>query len=624
MLPRLIDVNTLRLVKPRDHVEYAILSHRWLEPNSDEVTYEDMQALSEAQKKKKGFDKIAQCCRLARERNLDYIWSDTCCIDKSNNTEYQASINSMYSWYRDASVCIAYLGLTSTVANLGQDEWFTRGWTLQELIAPTNVEFYSASWGYLGSKDGLKDEIHAATGIDLTLLRNSDMLRQLSVAQRMSWAANRKLTVPEDQAYCLFGIFDVNMPLLYGEGAERAFGRLQEEIIKTSDDHSIFAWRGITNENPGLLATKTRQFQGCGSVKNAISRRGRSAFAMTNRGVSITLNLTQWTLDTYVARVHFADLTSREGEPVESEEPETGIFLRRLEEDNQYARVAVARQEFVQLSRVGGQTRNAQQQGRDLPIFIRQAALRPSELRSELSFGCAPERILDHTFEREYGFRLCEDLIELDKTGKPTITLLGANKGIKWNARERTLTTDAGSIRSDTLCILNISNQGKKIKYIKLCFDFGFNPVIFLAESSAFDRKERLFNKEGKFNINSDWQYTELEVQGAKSLLERSAHDKLGWSSTSTTRAKSGARVASQSPIRSGLWALRIDRVDGLDVVLEGTEIRVIVRKVNVNRGNKQGVEEPSGLAAAGRLIWDLQIENMPGSSGKLFRNIFS
>jgi hypothetical protein len=146
----------------------------------------------------------------------------------------------MFRWYQKASICYAYLFDVKDVSQLPGSRWFTRGWTLQELIAPVKVWFYNSDWNYLGSKRGLREEIQQITNIETQVLETG-VFTTVSIARRMSWAARRRTTRIEDQAYALMGIFDVNMPLLYGEG-EKAFIRLQEEIMKTSDDQSIFAW----------------------------------------------------------------------------------------------------------------------------------------------------------------------------------------------------------------------------------------------------------------------------------------------------------------------------------------------------------------------------------------------
>ncbi|OTA80242.1 hypothetical protein M434DRAFT_86584, partial [Hypoxylon sp. CO27-5] len=307
----LLDVNTRRLKKYVEEKngkiceKYGILSHRWL-ARDDEILFQDIESADHALlKKKKGFFKLVKCCEQAKRDNLGYVWIDSCCINRSDSTELQESINSMYRWYENADRCYVYLKNTSKPVSgsliLGTEEdWFRRGWTLQELIAPKEVVFYDRRWQFLGDKASLKGIISDITGISWLLLEGSRKLQDCSVAERMSWACDRETTKGEDRAYSLLGLFDVNMPMLYGEGEVKAFLRLQEEIIKISDDHSIFAWRGVHKAH-GLLATSPEAFRGCSRVRNIPSREGRNASTMTNRGLSITLRLAPWLLDTYLA-----------------------------------------------------------------------------------------------------------------------------------------------------------------------------------------------------------------------------------------------------------------------------------------------------------------------------------
>jgi hypothetical protein len=152
----------------------------------------------------------------------------------------------MFQWYQRADICLVYLSDLSPNSDIDdcmpRCRWFTRGWCLQELIAPKDVRFYNSSRQHIGDKSTtrLKGLISHITKIDQAVLSDAGLLPTLSVAQKMSWASHRVTTRLEDIAYCLLGIFEINMPMLYGEG-EKAFLRLQEEIIKRSNDLSIFA-----------------------------------------------------------------------------------------------------------------------------------------------------------------------------------------------------------------------------------------------------------------------------------------------------------------------------------------------------------------------------------------------
>ncbi len=227
---------------------YAILSHRWL-ADSEEPTFENL--MNDTGIEKLGYEKIRFCGEQARHDGLQHFWVDTCCINKFNAVELQEAINSMFRWYRDATKCYVYLPDVSRppsdsvgdsneawASTFRKSEWFTRGWTLQELIAPALVDFFSKEGGLVGNKASLERHICERTGIPVNALRGSP-LSDFSVAERMSWAASRKTYRQEDKAYSLLGIFDVNMPLIYSEGKDRALQRLREVIDKASKGRSF-------------------------------------------------------------------------------------------------------------------------------------------------------------------------------------------------------------------------------------------------------------------------------------------------------------------------------------------------------------------------------------------------
>jgi hypothetical protein len=238
-----------------DIPRYAILSHTW-GADTEEVTYRDI--IDGSGRNKAGYDKIRFCGEQARRDGIHYFWVDTCCIDKSNSTELAEAINSMFCWYRDAATCYVYLSDVSRPAidadkksdqlpwesAFRKSRWFTRGWTLQELIASRTVEFFSKERCPLGDKKSLEQELHQITGIALEALRGDRPLQEFSVDERMSWAKNRHTTRQEDAAYCLLGIFDVHMPLIYGEGREKALIRLRKETQETQ--------KNATSENRPL------------------------------------------------------------------------------------------------------------------------------------------------------------------------------------------------------------------------------------------------------------------------------------------------------------------------------------------------------------------------------------
>ena len=192
--------------------------------------------------------KILEACRVAREAGYEHLWVDSCCIDKASSSELSEAINSMYQWYGLSTVCYAYLAdvppgkdPSEEGSAFRESRWFKRGWTLQELIAPESVIFLASDWTPIGSKLDLVDLVEEITGIPDEALVHWTSLDAFSVAQRLSWAASRETTRVEDSAYSLLGIFDITMPTLYGEG-DRAFRKLQEEILRRVPDQSIFAW----------------------------------------------------------------------------------------------------------------------------------------------------------------------------------------------------------------------------------------------------------------------------------------------------------------------------------------------------------------------------------------------
>ncbi|KAI1373141.1 HET-domain-containing protein [Hypoxylon crocopeplum] len=326
---RLINCRTFEFEEfVQDVPAYAVLSHTW---GKDEVTFSDMSDRDSASRKD-GFDKIEATCRVALEHDLRYAWVDTCCIDKSSSAELSEAINSMFAWYKESAICFVFLSdftsfpnemLVEIVASfdaresldkqeenffkdpppltgkeinlrdkarkgLGSCRWFSRGWTLQELIAPSRINFYDRDWNCFGSKPQLASVLAWITGVDTGVLKGNKPLDEVLVGRRMSWASARTTTRSEDIAYCLLGIFDINMPLLYGEG-KKAFTRLQEEIIRSSHDLSIFAWKSDGNDMRrfrGLMATSPAEFRGCQKlVKPSFEWNNGGEYGLTSRGL---------------------------------------------------------------------------------------------------------------------------------------------------------------------------------------------------------------------------------------------------------------------------------------------------------------------------------------------------
>ncbi|KAF5489753.1 Vegetative incompatibility protein HET-E-1 [Colletotrichum siamense] len=337
---RLIETTTLAMETHlgRDVPPYVILSHTW---EDEEVTLQDWN--SPTRDGMKGFHKIRMTCQLAACDGIKYAWVDTCCIDKSNSAELSEAINSMYRWYKGAKVCYTYLSdlclHTSAALESSMDRelsiksessvdsessiepddsvklegsietnacvhlepflrgcrWFYRGWTLQELVAPAVVLFYQHDWGLVGNKADWRYILSNITGIPYDAMVHYQ-LSTYSIAERMSWAAGRETSREEDMAYCLLGIFDINMPMLYGEG-RKAFRRLQEEIIRTSHDVTIFAWtrtypgsepRLAEGLNGGVFAQAPGEFH---PIPGRDMWRQPNEVTVTNAGLKLTLDL---------------------------------------------------------------------------------------------------------------------------------------------------------------------------------------------------------------------------------------------------------------------------------------------------------------------------------------------
>ncbi|KAF5329225.1 hypothetical protein D9758_018195 [Tetrapyrgos nigripes] len=289
----LLNTKTLKLMEfYADIPWYAILSHTW---EKEEVTFQDIQNLGTA-RLKAGFAKVLNAYARARNYNFEWIWIDSCCINKESSAELSEAINSMYQYYENAVVCYVYLCDVSIEfhprnpkSTFKDSRWFKRGWTLQELLAPDYVVFLDKDWVRIGTRWTLCDVVSVITSIPVEVFEGHNINRY-SVAQRMSWVALRETTRAEDQAYSLMGIFGVSMPPIYGEGGAKAFVRLRQEIIKISDDRSIFAWVAASSEHDkhrGLLARLPYKFKA--SDSDCIG--DRSSYSFGNNGLRIHLPL---------------------------------------------------------------------------------------------------------------------------------------------------------------------------------------------------------------------------------------------------------------------------------------------------------------------------------------------
>ncbi|KAL8671142.1 MAG: hypothetical protein Q9168_004357 [Polycauliona sp. 1 TL-2023] len=367
---RLLHASTFRLESFIDEESppYAILSHTW---GAQEITLQQLErqetvsqlhaaksslldgnSAHRDREYRQGCLKIAGCALQAEKDGFEYIWCDTCCIDKTNSTELSEAINSMYSWYKD-QLCYAYLADVHSEDHSSSEardsafsgsRWFTRDWTLQELIAPSSLIFFDAKWQSIGTRSERQDLIARRTNIDKRVLKGGDPLR-CSVANRMSWASKRQTTRVEDLAYCLLGLFEVNMPLIYGE-KHKAFLRLQTEIMRVSEDHSLFAWKSPESvegtDGCGLLAGSPVAFARSHCIVPSIPyqsnhQEDRPPPSMTSRGVHILLPLlpvpipqTVECFELFFATLDCHDTTNTRG-PL-------GIYLMRAQYGQSYRR----------------------------------------------------------------------------------------------------------------------------------------------------------------------------------------------------------------------------------------------------------------------------------------------
>jgi hypothetical protein len=399
---RLINTTTVTLefFMGNNVPEYAILSHTW---GSEEITFQDMANLKKVDNRK-GYTKILKACAVARRDRWKYIWVDTCCINKDSSAELSEAINSMYAWYRDSQVCYVYLAdvrddrvkADSLPSTFAQSRWFTRGWTLQELLAPLTMVFYSEEWSDIGTKASLLATISEIAAIGATYLApQHDMEIEVpAVGERMSWAANRQTTIGEDMAYCLMGLFGVNMPLLYGEGGQSAFIRLQQEIMKVSDDHSIFAWTADERGDRGLLAHSPAEFAETGYIVRFPFRECPSPpYYMTNRGLRIELPMQKLqNAGTVWWRTALNCGLPWEGAIV--------IYLKKNDQDDTYSRIWPFKLEYMEDTSFLKEKRTT--------VFVAEPSLALTHPSSGLFESESKFRVQIHTRVAKWGFTVLQ------------------------------------------------------------------------------------------------------------------------------------------------------------------------------------------------------------------------
>jgi hypothetical protein len=590
---RLINTSTYVIEKfddPSNAPSYAILSHTW---GDDELELKDLRGPDAVQRAQQD-TKVHGACILAQKQmpKLSHAWIDTICIDQSSSSDKSEAINAMYRYYREAKICFTILSdvdgngvqlIESKTPDTPQMKavrdaftnarWFTRGWTLQELLAPTQFMFYDKHWNPLGSRDDLCNTIAGKTRIESAVLRDAQQLRACSIAKRMSWAAGRKTRRPEDVAYSLLGIFGVNMPMIYGEGGERAFIRLQEEIIKISDDHSLFAWPlSADPDNFAMLARSPAAFVNCSNIISAEFRYGNHPYSVTNRGVSMTLNLSPWSVGIYAAPINCYDLLKIQlkgsGDPL-VQKCQMGIFLKREMANDRYTRVAFDGMDFMPSEPRVNLGRRRDRDGdyvsdhgvvwgssEEIPVNVR---------RTILDFPPPVDLVPNIN-----GFQIGPGLLELHNRKNWFWESASVHQ---WDAGQHVLQFATG--QWEYSAVLNISAQGKMTKFIKLGFNFDFDPICYLARHRNHLIQPFI-------------------------TLRREDYNK--WN---TVETNSSMKLATPDRDEPKLWRLRGDRLRGLDVYLPGFGTKEVPRahitfeRVNVSNAS----------------VWRFDIENLGNES---------
>ncbi|KAH7890838.1 heterokaryon incompatibility protein-domain-containing protein [Phlebopus sp. FC_14] len=281
-----------QLIKERS--KYAMLSHRWFddgdEPTFQNFSFRKTRSLS-------GYKKLVRFCKKARnDYGCDLAWADTCCIDKTSSSELDEAIRSMFRWYSNSYVCIAYLGDSSTASDFEDEVWFMRGWTLQELLAPTLLKFYGKGWLPISNSFNDKQDASVISVISrVTTIPEDDLVAYIPgpqrVREKMMWAARRRTTRVEDIAYSLIGVFDLGMAIAYGEG-DRAFYRLMVEIVESCHEWDIFLFEGEVSPFHFALPQAPQSYHELPSSWtqwNKTHPRGNKWFTLTKRGMQFRL-----------------------------------------------------------------------------------------------------------------------------------------------------------------------------------------------------------------------------------------------------------------------------------------------------------------------------------------------
>lgn len=466
----LIDTSTLTLTFHANtpSKSYIILSHTW---GDGEVTFQDLHQHRHhdgghrqlAKFKKTGFAKIQAVCSLAQARGFAYAWVDTCCIDKTSSAELTENINAMYRYYASSAFCFAYLcdlppltedqkreevnwwsdydrytngydhfAAPSTAETLRDCRWFSRGWTLQELIAPRYVEFYDADWDFRGSRDNWKGTLAEITGVNLSVLSHERSLDTVPVATRLSWAARRETSRQEDAAYCLLGLFGVYMPLIYGEG-DNAFLRLQEEICRMTNDLSLFAWKASPPAGAeqrqqqqmfrGIFARSASEFAHCNRLHAAQSKGFTGEFSITNKGLRFEQRLTPSFAPVYVYEMDVQSFL---------DDAYLGIYLAKV--DEKFVRFRPG--ELVE------KTRRAKLPGNETAFYVKKV------------LGRDESEAMQDKLETSTEIMLIHDPEQLD--------IIGVGPKGAWHAQQRTFFTQIKDTGSRFTCYWHLRVKGQR------------------------------------------------------------------------------------------------------------------------------------------------------------------
>lgn len=551
-------------------IKYAVLSHRWGAAD-DEVSFADMNSKDFSQKK--GFAKLEGFCKKALELGYSYGWDDTCCIKKDGPNEVTESINRMYRWYQGSGICIVYLE-DVLGKRMMESEWFGRGWTLQELIGPKAVFFYNREWNLIGKKSELLAELSNKTKIPEDILGHATSPSTCSVAQRMSWAAEKRTTKQEDRAYSLLGIFNVSMPLLYGE-REQAFRRLQRAIIQQSKDQSIFAWAmGIEVDQrtaTGLLAPSPSSFVKCSDV---IITQGFKGFSVMNGEISIHLRTFPHSMETYFAVLN----CNARAFP----EDRIAILVTRLSSENDFVR--------VKKETLDGNT------------LIPQSSL---ELFKERLIRIS----LDPTeppLNRVYGFWL-RKIEPPGHTSYQTMILSKKNLSqtdficLEDKDRGTAGVVHLKSKINSSRAYGEYGGEWFRIRWIKLGFDAEFNPMLFLAN----DTRQRLsmYFRGWRSILNE-----ELFEQGVTSEADSQARNEIfndGW-----INGVPGV-PSKRHGWPGGISILKVDRRRGISGCLEALNLGISIQLIpalSPDMMSKESMNESS------RHIWVVDITDIRGT----------